>query len=158
MVDSEASGHYFDDAQIPGLRYRLDNYQELAIRRWITTAGGHQLKEAGQGLLRGHSIGTQGLKRLTQLSVLAGPDVGRDLFSVKQNGALSERESLSRTSESGKPREQPASLEEASPAGGVPQDGVLEHLSSQCRLAENTWRHHSQDHCHSNTMDLCATK
>ena len=47
MVDSGVSGHYFDDALIPGLRYRLDNYQALAIRRWITTAEGHQLKEAG---------------------------------------------------------------------------------------------------------------
>ena len=88
MVGSGASGHYFDDALIPGLRYRLDNYQALAIRRWITTAGGHQLKEAGQGLLRGHSIGAQGLKRLTRLLVLATPDVERDLFSVKQDGAL----------------------------------------------------------------------
>ena len=82
-------GHYFDDALIPGIRYRLDNYQALAIRRWITTAGEHQLKEAGQGLPRGHSIDAQGLKRPTQLSVLAGTDAGWDLFSVKQDGALS---------------------------------------------------------------------
>ena len=95
MVDSGASGHYFHNALIPGLRYRLDNYQALAIRRWITTAGGHQLEEAGQGLLRGHYIGAQGLERLTRLSVLAGPDVGRDLFSVKQARALSGGESLS---------------------------------------------------------------
>ena len=61
MVDSGASGHYFDDALIPGLRYRLDNYQELAIRRWITTAGGHQLEGAGQGLLLGHIIDAQGV-------------------------------------------------------------------------------------------------
>ena len=39
MVYSGASGHYFDDALISGLRYRLDNYEELAIRRWITTRG-----------------------------------------------------------------------------------------------------------------------
>ena len=121
------SAHYFDDALIPGLRYILDNYQALPIRRWITTSEGHQLKEAGQGLPRGHSIGAQGLKRLTQLSVLAGPDAGWDLFSVKQDGALSGGESLSGTSECGKPREQPESLGEASPAGGVPQDGALEH-------------------------------
>ena len=76
MVDSGVSGHYFDDALIPGCRYRLDNYQALAIRRWITTAGGHQLKEAGQGLPRGHFIDAQGLKRLTQLSVLGGSDAG----------------------------------------------------------------------------------
>ena len=83
MVDSGVSGHYFNDALIPGLRYRLDNYQALAIWRWTTTAGGHQLKKAGQVLPRGHSIGAQGLKRLTQLSVLTGPDEGWDLFSVK---------------------------------------------------------------------------
>ena len=40
MVDSGVSGHYFDDALIPSLRYRLDNYQALARRRWITTAEG----------------------------------------------------------------------------------------------------------------------
>ena len=121
------SGHYFDDALIHGLRYRLDNFQALAIWRWITTAGGHQLKEAGQGLPRGHSIGAHGLKRLTQLSVMAGPDAGWDLFSVKQDGTLSEGESLSGTSECAKPGEQPASLREASPARGAPQDGALEH-------------------------------
>ena len=82
MVNNGASGHSLDDSRITGLRYNLENYQELAIRRWITTAGGHQLKGAGQGLLCGHSIGAQGLKRLTQLSVLTGPDVGRDLFSI----------------------------------------------------------------------------
>ena len=120
MVDSGMSGHCFDDALIPGLRYRLDNYQALAIRRWITTAEGYQLKEAGQGLPRRHFIGVQGLKRLTQLSVLAGSDAGWDLFSVKQDGALSGGESLSGTSECGKSREQPESLGEASPAGGVP--------------------------------------
>ena len=140
MVDSGVSGHYFDDALIPGLRYRLDNYQALAIWRWITTAGGHQLKEAGQGLPRGHSIGAQGLKRLTQLSVLTGPDSGWDLFSVKQDGALSGGESLSGASECGKPREQPASLREASPARGAPQYGALEHpeqsMSSGCEHVE----------------------
>ena len=134
------SGHYFDDALIPGLRYRLDNYQALAIRRRITTAERHQLKEAGQGLPCGHSIGAQGLKRLTQLSVLAGPDAGWDLFSVKQDGALSGGESLSGTSECGKPREQPESLEEASTAGGAPQDGALEHpeqpIPSRCEHVE----------------------
>ena len=45
-----------------------------------------------------------------------------------------------KTSESGKPREQPASLGEASPAGGVPQYGVLEHseqlMSPGCEHVE----------------------
>ena len=64
MVDSGASGHYFDDALIPRLRYRLDNYQELSIRRYITTSGGHQLEGAGLGLLRDHIIDAQGVQRL----------------------------------------------------------------------------------------------
>ena len=97
------SDPYFDDALIPGLRYRLDNYQASAMRRWITTAEGNQLKEAGQGLPRGHFIGAQGFKPVTQLSVLARPDAGWDLFSVKQDGALSGGESLSGTSECRKP-------------------------------------------------------
>ena len=92
MVDSGASSHYFDDALIPRLRYRLENYQDLAIRRYITTAGGHQLEGAGQGLLRGHIIDPQGVQRLIQISVLIVPSLGRNLFSVKQasrNGVVS---------------------------------------------------------------------
>ena len=92
MVDSGASGHYFDDALIPRLRYRLENYQELAIRRYITTAGGHQLEGAGQGLLRGHIIDAKGVQRLIQISVLIVPGLGRNLSSVKQasrNGVVS---------------------------------------------------------------------
>ena len=92
MLDSGASGHYFDDALILGLRYRLDNYQELGIRRYITTAGGHQLEGAGQGLLRGHIIDAQGMQHLIQISVLIVPGLGRYLFSVKQasrNGVVS---------------------------------------------------------------------
>ena len=70
MVGSGESGHYFDDGLVPGLRYRLDNYQELAIRRWITTAGEHQLEGTGQGLLRGHIIDAQRVQGLIQISVL----------------------------------------------------------------------------------------
>ena len=61
LVDDGASGHSFDDSRITGLRFKLENYQELAIRRWTTTAGGYQLKGAGQGLLHGYSIDAQGL-------------------------------------------------------------------------------------------------
>ena len=88
MVDNGASVHSFDDDRFAGLMHTLENLQELAIRRWITIAGGHQLKGASQVLLHGHSIGAQGLRYLNQLMVLAGLDVGRDLFSVKQGGAL----------------------------------------------------------------------
>ena len=127
FVDNGESDHSFDNCRFTGLSYKLENYQELAIRRWITTAGGHELKGAGQGLLRGHSIDTQELKRLTQLSVMAGPDVRRDVFPVEQDGALPGGDSLAGIPEGCKPREQPASLGEASSGWGVPQGGVLEH-------------------------------
>ena len=84
VVDSGASGHFFCDALIPGLNYRLDNDQEFAVRRWITTAGGHQLKGVGRGLLRGHIIDVQGVQRLIQISVLTVPGLGRSLSLVKQ--------------------------------------------------------------------------
>ncbi|CAM9267084.1 unnamed protein product [Sphacelaria rigidula] len=92
MVDSGASGHYFDDTLIPGLRYKLHNYQELAIPRTITTAGGHQLAGVGKGLLRGHIQDGEGVKLLVQILCLVVPSVGRNLFSVKQatrNGVVS---------------------------------------------------------------------
>ena len=153
------SAHYFDDALIPGLRYRLDNYQALAIRRWITTAEGHQLKEAGQGLPRGHSIGAQGLRRLTQLLVLAGPDAGWDLFSVKQDGALSGGESLYGEPRSAVNHESNLNhLGERLQLGEFHKMAPSKILSRQFRLAVNMWRHHLQGHCHSNTMNLRATK
>ena len=158
LVYNGGLGHSFDNCRFTGLSYKLENYQELAIRRWIKTAGEHQLKGAGQGRLRGHSIGTQGLKRLTQLSVLAGPDVGRDFFSVEQDGALPGGESLAGIPEGGKPREQPASLGEASPGRGVPQGGVLEHpeqpMSPGCEHVEAPLAGPLPP----NTMDLRATK
>ncbi|CAM9927547.1 unnamed protein product, partial [Sphacelaria rigidula] len=84
MVDSGASGHYFDDTLIPGLRYKLHNYQELATPRTITTAAGHHLAGVGKGLLRGHIQDGEGVKRLVQISCLVVPGLGRNLFSVKQ--------------------------------------------------------------------------
>ena len=67
MVDSGASCRYFDDAIFPGLRYTLNNYQGMALRHLITTVGGHELKGAGQGLFRSHTIDTKGVYRLIQL-------------------------------------------------------------------------------------------
>ena len=41
MSDSAASGHYFDDDLVPGLKDKFDNYHELAKRWWIISPGGH---------------------------------------------------------------------------------------------------------------------
>ena len=86
------SDHFFEDGLFPGLRRELDSYQELDIRRRITTSGRHQLKSTGHELLRGHIIDIQEVQRLIQLSVLVVADLGWNLFSVKKasrNGVVS---------------------------------------------------------------------
>ncbi|CAM9879409.1 unnamed protein product, partial [Sphacelaria rigidula] len=65
-------------------RHKLYNYQELAISREITSAGGHQLAGVGKGLLRGHIKDDEEVERLVQISCLVVPGLGRNLFSVKQ--------------------------------------------------------------------------
>ena len=114
MVDNGPSGHKFNYALVSGLRYKLDNYLELPIRRWVITVGGHQLKGAGQGLLLGHTVDAQGLKRPIELSVLVVPGLGWNLFLVKQDGALPGGAPLAGTPEDGKPRKQPTLHEELS--------------------------------------------
>ena len=84
LVDSGASGHYFDDTIFPGLRDNLDNYQVLDAPRKITTAGKGHLYGVAQGVLRGWVIDDKGERRLVQLSCLIVPGLGRNLFSVKQ--------------------------------------------------------------------------
>ena len=92
LVDSGASGHYFDDAIIPAIRDRLEEYKVLDVPRKIATAGGGESNGTAQGALRGHVIGDKGVRRLIQLSCLIVPGLGRNLFSVKQaarNGVVS---------------------------------------------------------------------
>ena len=43
LVDSGSSGHFFDDAIMPGLRDRLKEYKVLDVPRKIPTAGGGEL-------------------------------------------------------------------------------------------------------------------
>ena len=87
LVDSGASGHYFDDAIIPGFRDRLEEYKVLDVPRKISTAGGGGLNGTAHGVLRGHVINDKGVRRSVQLSCLIVPGLGRNLFSVKQAAA-----------------------------------------------------------------------
>ena len=52
MVDSGASGHYFDDAIICNLKRRLQEYVHLATPRKILTVGGVMLKGTAEGVLQ----------------------------------------------------------------------------------------------------------
>ena len=56
LVDSGASGYYFDDAIIPGFRDRVEEYKVLDEPRKLSTAGGGELNGTAQGVLRGHVI------------------------------------------------------------------------------------------------------
>ena len=58
LVDSGASGHYFDDAIILRFRDRLEEYKVLDVPRKISTAGGGG-GGAAQGVFRGHVVQRQ---------------------------------------------------------------------------------------------------
>ena len=53
LVDSGASGHYFDDLIILSLKHRLLNYVLLTTPRKILTAGGALLDGTAKGILQG---------------------------------------------------------------------------------------------------------
>ena len=83
LINSSASGYFFDDDNIPGLRDKLDSYQVLDVLREITTAGGEQLDGVAQGLLGGIVVDGKGVRRSAQLSCLVAPGLGCNLLSVK---------------------------------------------------------------------------
>ena len=61
LVDSGASGHYFDDAIVPGFRDKMEKYKVLDVPRRIFTTG-------GEGIER-HCAGSEpGLPRRRQRS------------------------------------------------------------------------------------------
>ena len=53
MMDSGASGHYYEDAIIRDLKYRLQDYVHLATPRKIRTSGGALLDGTAEGVLHG---------------------------------------------------------------------------------------------------------
>ena len=86
MVDSGASGHYFDDAFIRDLKHRLQNYVHLATPRKILTAGGTMLNGAAEGVLQGLVTDDNGNQIVVRVDILEVPGVGRNLFSVMTAG------------------------------------------------------------------------
>ena len=53
MLDSGASGHYFDDAIIHDRKHRLQGYVHLATLHKILTVGGALLADTLEGVLQG---------------------------------------------------------------------------------------------------------
>ena len=60
LVDSGASGRYFDDELQPGLRDKLLNYKELENPHKIVTAGRHVLPGKDAGTASGVIIDEKG--------------------------------------------------------------------------------------------------
>ena len=71
LVDSGASGYYFDDLIIPSLKHRLLNYVLLTTPRKILTAGGALLDGTAERILEG---------LVTAIFIVLG--IGCNLFSV----------------------------------------------------------------------------
>ena len=83
LVDSGASGHYFDDPIIPGLKHRLLNYVLPTTPRKILTAGGALLDCTAEGTLQGIVTDNHGEHHLARITILIVPGIGCNLFSVK---------------------------------------------------------------------------
>ena len=82
MIDSGASGHYFDDAIIRDLKHRLQDYLHLATLRAIHTAGGALLKGTAKGVLQGLVSDDYGNQILVRVNIVVVPGIGRNLVSV----------------------------------------------------------------------------
>ena len=88
LVDSGASGHYFDDIIIPSLKYPLLNYVLFTTPRKILTAGGALLDGTAEGIIQGLVTDNHGEQHLARIPIL----IECNLFSVKsamKKGAVS---------------------------------------------------------------------
>ena len=82
MVDSGASGHYFDDTIIRDLKHRLQDYVHLSKPRKILTAEGAMLDGTAEGVLQGLVTDDNGNQILVRVDIVVVPWIGRNLFSV----------------------------------------------------------------------------
>ena len=82
MVDSGASGHYFDDIIIHSLKRRLQNYVHLPTLQTILTAGGALLNGTAACLLQGLVTYDYGNQILVRVDIMVVPGIGCNLFSV----------------------------------------------------------------------------
>ena len=83
LVDSRASGHYFDDLIIPSLQHRLLNDVLLTTPRKIIIAEGALMEGTAEGILQGLVTDKHGEQHLTRITIVIVPGTGHDLFSVK---------------------------------------------------------------------------
>ncbi|CAN0393136.1 unnamed protein product, partial [Laminaria digitata] len=84
LVDSGASGHYFDDELHPSLKDKLLNYKELERPHKMVTAGRHVLLGTATGTASGVIVDDKGNRHRVDLPGLVVPGLGHHLFSASQ--------------------------------------------------------------------------
>ena len=82
MVDSGASGHYFDDKTMRNLKHRLQDWEYLATPLTILPTGGSMLDGAAKGVLQGLVTDDNGSQIRVRIYIMVMPEIGRNLFSV----------------------------------------------------------------------------
>ena len=82
MVDSGASGHYFDDAIILNLKHRLQDYVHLAMPRKILNTGRAMLDGTAEGVLQDLVTDDNGNQILVRVDIAVVPGIRHNLFSV----------------------------------------------------------------------------
>ena len=83
-MDSEASGHYFDEALHPGLKDKQLNYKTLEKPHKIVTAGRHVLQGITTGTVSGAIADMKGNRHQVDLAGLVVFGLGHHLFSASQ--------------------------------------------------------------------------
>ena len=83
MVDSGASGHYFDNAIIRNLKHRLQDYEHVTTPRKILTAGGAMLDGTAEGVLQDLVTDDNGNQILVGVDIVGVPGIGRNRFLVR---------------------------------------------------------------------------
>ena len=83
LVDSGASGHYFDDLIIPSLKHRLLKYILLTTPRKILTARRALLDGKAERILQGLVTDNHRDHNFTQIAILIVRGIGRNLFSIR---------------------------------------------------------------------------
>ena len=79
LVDSGASGHYFDNLIIPELKHRLQGYISLSTPRTILTARGALLDGTAERVLQGLITNHYGEQHLARTAIPISFGIGCNL-------------------------------------------------------------------------------
>ena len=80
LMDSGASGHYFDDAIIRDFKHRLQDSVHLATPRMMLTAGETMLNGTAESMLQGLVTDDNGNQIPLRVDIVVVPRTGRNLF------------------------------------------------------------------------------